>query len=254
MDTSAKRFGGKVVWITGGNSGIGLATAEAFAKAGADVIVTGRDQTTLDAAQKTLGAQHLVLKADAASLSDTEQVVAEIKRRYGRLDVLFVNAGVAQFAPFDDTSEALFDRTFDINVKGAFFTVQRALPLFGADGGSVILNASVVATQALPTSSVYSASKAAVVSLSKVLAAELATRGIRVNTVSPGPIETPIFARLGMPKDALDGFKSHMTSKVPLGRFGHPDEVAKAVLFLASPDSSFVTGTDLLVDGGVKLS
>jgi NAD(P)-dependent dehydrogenase (short-subunit alcohol dehydrogenase family) len=247
------KFAGKVAWVTGGNSGIGFATAKAFANEGARVVVTGRDPKTLEAARLELGEEHLVLRADAANLDDTARAVAEIKKRYGRLDALFVNAGIAQFVPFAETTEALFDQTIGINVKGAYFTAQKALELFGKEGGAIVFTASVAAHEGLPGASVYGASKAALLALTHVLASELAPRKIRVNSVSPGPITTPIFDRMGLPADAKAGFVETTTAKLPLARFGEPSEVASAVLFLSSAESSYVTGTELTVDGGLRV-
>jgi NAD(P)-dependent dehydrogenase (short-subunit alcohol dehydrogenase family) len=243
----AGKLEGKVALVTGGNSGIGLATAKEFAREGARVIITGRDARTLAGAAREIGGEVLALRSDAASLEDIDGLFASVKERFGRLDVLFVNAGVAQFASLEETDEGLFDRIMDINLKGAYFTVKRALPLLG-DGASVILNASVVAHVGFPNSSVYSASKAALLSLVLTLSAELVGRGIRVNAVSPGPIETPIFGRMGVPaEEVMKGF----SEQVPLKRLGRPEEIAKTVLFLASPDSSFLVGTEIVADGGV---
>ena len=242
----AGRLEGKVALVTGGNSGIGLATAKEFAREGARVVITGRDPRTLDAAAREIGGEVLALRSDAASLSDIDELFAAVGERFGRLDVLFVNAGVAQFAPVEETDEELFDRTMDINFKGAYFTVKKALPLL-AEGASVILNTSVVAHVGFPNASVYSASKAALLSLARTLSADLAGRRIRVNAVSPGPVETPIFGRMGLPEEVKRGFGE----QVPLKRLGRPEEIAKAVLFLASADSSFLVGTEIVADGGV---
>jgi NAD(P)-dependent dehydrogenase (short-subunit alcohol dehydrogenase family) len=243
----AGRLEGKVALVTGGNSGIGLATAKEFAREGARVVITGRDARTLDAAAREISGEVLALRSDAARLSDIDKLYAAVGERFGRLDVLFVNAGVAQFAPVEETDEELFDQIMDINFKGAYFTVKKALPLL-ADGASVVLNASVVAHVGFPNSSVYSASKAALLSLVRTLSADLAGRGIRVNAVSPGPVETPIFGRTGLPEEAKQGFGE----QVPLKRLGRPEEIAKAVLFLASSDSSFLVGTEIVADGGVS--
>lgn len=241
------RLEGKVAVITGGNSGIGLATAREFRREGARVVITGRDARTLAEAARELGGEVLALRSDSASLADIDALFAAVKERFGRVDVLFVNAGVARFAPLEETDEGLFDQTMNINFKGAYFTVQKALPLLG-DGASVILNASVVAHVGFPNSSVYSASKAALLSLARTLSADLVGRGIRVNAVSPGPVETPIFGRMGIAEEATEGLRE----QVPLKRLGRPEEIAKAVLFLATPDSSFLVGTEIVVDGGVS--
>ncbi|MFL6335805.1 MAG: SDR family oxidoreductase [Pyrinomonadaceae bacterium] len=243
----AGKLEGKVALVTGGNSGIGLATAKEFAREGARVVITGRDARTLEEAARAIGGEALALRADAASLGEIDGLFAAVKERFGRLDVLFVNAGVAQFAPVEETTEELFDRIMDINFKGAYFTVKKALPLL-ADGASVILNTSVVAHVGFPAASVYSASKAALLSLVRTLSSDLAGRGIRVNAVSPGPTETPIFGRMGLPEEAKQGFGE----QVPLKRLGRPEEIAKAVLFLASSDSSFLVGTEIVADGGVS--
>jgi NAD(P)-dependent dehydrogenase (short-subunit alcohol dehydrogenase family) len=243
----AGKLEGKVALVTGGNSGIGLATAKEFAREGARVVITGRDARTLDAAAREIGGEVLALRSDAASLADIDGLFAAVGERFGRVDVLFVNAGVAQFAPVGETTEELFDRIMDINFKGAYFTVKKALPLL-ADGASVILNTSVVAHVGFPNASVYSASKAALLSLVRTLSADLAGRRIRVNAVSPGPLETPIFGRMGLPEEAKQGFGE----QVPLKRLGRPEEIAKTVLFLASPDSSFLVGTEIIADGGVS--
>jgi NAD(P)-dependent dehydrogenase (short-subunit alcohol dehydrogenase family) len=188
----------------------------------------------------------LALRSDSASLSDIDELFDAVRERFGRVDVLFVNAGIAPFASLEETTEELFDRVMDINFKGAYFTVKKALPLL-ADGASVVLNASVVAHVGFPAASVYSASKAALLSLARTLSADLAGRGIRVNAVSPGPVETPIFGRAGLPAEAKEGFGE----QVPLKRLGRPEEIAKAVLFLASSDSSFLLGAEIVADGGV---
>jgi NAD(P)-dependent dehydrogenase (short-subunit alcohol dehydrogenase family) len=241
---------GKIALITGGSTGIGLATAILFQKEGAKVIVTGRTQSSLDEAQKELGPDALVLKADASKLEDTVSVVEQIKAKFGRIDILFANAGVATFSPAAQVDEAAFDNMFDINVKGLFFTVQKALPLISS-GGSILLNASVVSRKGFPGTSVYSATKAAVRSFGRTLAAELAAQGIRVNTISPGPISTPIYGKLGMDAASTKTFEENMASTVALKRFGLPEEIAKVAVFLASDDASYVVGTELFVDGGM---
>jgi NAD(P)-dependent dehydrogenase (short-subunit alcohol dehydrogenase family) len=245
----AKRFSGKTVVITGGNSGIGLATAKLFHDEGAKVAISGRDQKTLDEAVKTIGSDVLAVKADVSKLADIDRLYSQVAAKFGKIDGLFANAGIAKFAPVSDSTEQLFDETFDINVKGLYFTVQKALPHLNNNAG-IVLNSSVVNAKGSPTTSVYSASKAAVRSLARTLAAELVDRSIRVNVVSPGPIETPIFGRTGLPQAAVDEFANHIKASNPMKRFGTPEEVAHAVLFLTSGEASYITGVDLNVDGG----
>lgn len=242
---------GKVAVVTGGNSGIGLATAKEFAREGARLVITGRDERSLAEAAREIGGDVLALRSDAASLADIDALFGAVKKRYGRVDVLFVNAGVGQFASLEETDEALFDQIMDINFKGAYFTVKKALPLL-SEGASVVLNTSVVAHVGFPNSSVYTASKAALLSLVRTLSADLVGRGIRVNAVSPGPVETPIFGKMGLPAEAREATKDGFREQVPLRRFGRPEEIARAVLFLASSDSSFLVGTEILADGGVS--
>src|SRR5713101_8803750 len=245
-----KRLEGKVAVVTGGNSGIGLATAKRFLDEGARVAISGRNQKTLDEAVKTLGKDVLAVKADTTSIADTEKFLKQVVQKFGKIDVLFVNAGVAKFAPLADTPESLFDEQFDINIKGAYFTIQKALPLLN-DGASIILNTSVADRKGTAGTSAYSATKAALRSLARTAAAELAGRGIRVNTVAPGPIVTPIFGRTGLSKEAVDEFVKEVVAKVPMKRFGQPEEVAGAVAFLASQDASYITGVEINVDGGM---
>jgi NAD(P)-dependent dehydrogenase (short-subunit alcohol dehydrogenase family) len=241
---------GKVALITGGNSGIGLATAKTFLQEGAKVIITGRNKSTLDQAKKELGDQVLALESDVSDLGALDRLYAELKGTHGKIDILFANAGVALMAPLSDVTPEFFDQHFNINVKGLFFTVQKALPLLN-DGASIILNASVVASKGIENFSVYSATKAAVRSLARSFANDLRSRQIRVNAISPGPIETPIFGKMGLPAEVVQGMGEAFAAQVPLGRFGQADEIAKAALFLASSDSSYVTGIELSVDGGL---
>ena len=245
-----KTLEGKVAMITGGSSGIGLATAKLFQQAGAKVAISGRNQQSLHDAVKELGAGVVAVRSDVSKLSDLDILFDVVAKKLGRIDVLFANAGIARFAPVNVVSEDLYDETFDINVKGVFFTVQKAIPFLN-DNASVILNTSVVNQAGIPTTSIYAASKAAVRSLARSISSELAARGIRVNVVSPGPIATPIYGKLGLDKDALDAFAADIVSQVPLKRFGRPEEVAEAALFLASSASSYVTGVELSVDGGL---
>jgi NAD(P)-dependent dehydrogenase (short-subunit alcohol dehydrogenase family) len=244
-----KRLEGKVAVVTGGNSGIGLATAKRFQEEGAKVAISGRSKRTLDEAVKTLGNGLLAVQADVAKLTDIDKLFAEVSRTLGKIDVLFVNAGVAKFVPLAETSESVYDEQFDINVKGAYFTIQKALPFLN-DGASIILNTSVAGNKGTPGASAYSATKAALRSMARTAAAELVGRGIRVNAVAPGPIVTPIFGRTGLPQEDIDQFAKDVTARIPMGRFGQPEEVAGAVAFLASSDASYITGVELNVDGG----
>jgi len=245
-----KKLEGKVAVITGGNSGIGLATAKRFQEEGARVAIAGRSKKTLDEAVKTIGNGVVAVQADVAKLADVDKLYAEVSKKLGKIDVLFVNAGVAKFAPFAETSESLYDEQFDINTKGAYFTIQKAIPFLN-DGASIILNTSVVDDLGSPNTSAYAATKAALRSFARTAAAELVGRGIRVNTVAPGPIVTPIFGRTGLPQEAIDDFAKGVLTQVPMKRFGQPEEVAGAVAFLASQDASYITGVEINVDGGM---
>lgn len=245
-----KRLEGKVAVVTGGNSGIGLATAKRLQEEGARVAISGRSRETLDEAVATIGNGVVAVQADVARLAEVDKLYAEVSRKLGKIDVLFVNAGVAKFAPLAETSEGAYDEQFDINIKGAYFTIQKALPLLN-DGASIILNTSVADGKGNPGTSAYSATKAALRSLARTAAAELVSRGIRVNTVAPGPIVTPIFGRTGLSKEAVDEFTKEALAKVPMKRFGQPEEVAATVAFLASQDASYITGVEINVDGGM---
>ncbi len=247
---SIKRFEGKVAVVTGGNSGIGLGAAKAFAGEGAKVAITGRDEKTLQAAAKEIGPNTLAIRADVASLGDLDRAFDQIKKAFGKIDALFVNAGIGKFVPFDQVTESFFDETMDINLKGAFFTVQKAVPLM-PKGSAVVFNASINAHMGMPNSSVYGASKAALVNLAKTLSADLLERQIRVNVVSPGPITTPIIDRMGMPTEQAQQTKEWIQSQVPLKRFGTTAEIAGAVLFLSAPESSYILGTEIVIDGGM---
>ncbi|MGI4763235.1 MAG: glucose 1-dehydrogenase [Janthinobacterium lividum] len=249
MATSQK-LAGKIALVTGGNSGIGLATAQRFIAEGAFVFITGRRQAELDAAVQALGSQAFGIQGDVSNLADLDRAIATIKAQKGHLDVLFANAGIAEFAPIEAVTEAHYDKQFDINVKGLFFTVQKALPLL-SDGAAIVLMASIVGSKGSEGSSVYSATKAAIRSLARTLTSDLKTRRIRVNAVSPGPIETPGLDGVASLSGQAEQFKAHMVSVVPMGRLGEADEIAKAVVFLVSDDSSYITGAELFVDGGM---
>jgi NAD(P)-dependent dehydrogenase (short-subunit alcohol dehydrogenase family) len=241
-----KKLEGKVAVITGGNSGIGLATAQRFVSEGAYVFITGRRQSELDAAVKQIGKNNVTgVQGDVSNLSDLDRLYATVKEQKGRIDILFANAGIGEFAPLGEISEAHFDKTFGINVKGLLFSVQKALPLFqDGIGGSIILNASIASSKGFEASTVYSATKVAIRSFARTWTVELKHRKIRVNAISPGPIDTP------MSSGADEQLMTSIISTVPMGRMGTPDEVAKVVSFLASDDSSYVTGIELFVDGG----
>src|SRR5271155_1267033 len=241
---------GKVAVVTGGNSGIGLATAQRLAAEGAYVFITGRRQAELDAAVKLIGKNVTGVQGDVSNLADLDRLYATVKQQKGRVDILFANAGLGEFAPLGAITEAHYDKTFNANVKGLLFTVQKALPLF-TNGGTIILNASIVSIKGMANFSVYSATKAAVRSFARTWTVDLKSRNIRVNAVSPGPIDTPGVATLLPTPEEVAQFKVGMASMVPLGRVGTSDEIAKAVVFLASDDSSFVAGIELFVDGGM---
>jgi NAD(P)-dependent dehydrogenase (short-subunit alcohol dehydrogenase family) len=244
------KLDGKIALVTGGSSGIGLATAEVFVKEGAFVYITGRRQSELDKAAKNIGSNVRAVRADVSDLEDLDRLFAQIKQEKGRLDVVFANAGQAKFVPVNEITEEFYEQTFNTNVKGVLFTVQKALPLI-PEGGSIILNASVVSQKGFANSSVYSATKAAVRSLARTLTTDLKDRKIRVNTVSPGPIETPIFDGFSQDPEQVRAAKASFVSRVPLGRIGQPDEIGRVALFLASSDSSFIAGAELFVDGGM---
>ncbi|WP_020527612.1 SDR family oxidoreductase [Flexithrix dorotheae] len=239
----------KIAVITGGSTGIGLATAKTFIAQGAKVLITGRSEENLANAKKELGENVITLKSDTSKLADIERLKDYIEVSIGKIDILFLNAGIAKFFPAEALPEDTFDDLININFKGLFFTYQKLLPLLN-DGASVILTTSGVNTKGLPGSSVYAATKAAVRSLARTFASEAAHRNIRVNAISPGPIETPIYDKMGMSEEELNGFAQQIQQSVPLNRFGVADEIAKAALFLAASDSSYVTGTELVADGG----
>lgn len=247
----SKKLEGKIALVTGGTSGIGLATAQAFAQAGAKVYITGRRAAELDKAVAQIGPAATGVQADSGKAADLAQLFTRIKEQSGRLDVLFVNAGGGSMLPLGSITEAQYEDTFDRNVKGVLFTVQGALPLL-AQGASVILTSSVTSIKGTPAFSVYSATKAAVRNFARSWILDLKGRGIRVNVVSPGPVRTPGLVDLAGPEAAAQqGLLDHLASQVPLGRVAEPEEIARAVLFLASDDASYVNGTELFVDGGM---
>jgi NAD(P)-dependent dehydrogenase (short-subunit alcohol dehydrogenase family) len=241
---------GKIALITGGSSGIGLATAKEFVNEGAYVFITGRRDLELAAAVKETARNVTGVRGDVSNLGDLDRLFSQIKQEKGKLDIVFANAGVARYAPLGKITEELYDTTFNTNVKGLLFTVQKALPLL-PDGASIILNASIVASKGLSSNSVYSATKAAVRSFARTWTTDLKNRRIRVNAVSPGSIDTPGLRDLLASSETGEQRKKMISTMVPLGRFGRPDEIAKAVVFLASDDGSYVTGTELFVDGGI---
>lgn len=242
---------GKVAVVTGGNSGIGYASAAALKAEGAQVIITGRSATKVADAAQQLGVGGLV--ADVQDLNALDQLVAQVKADYGQVDVLFVNAGVFEPAPVGQISEDMFDRQMGINFKGAVFTIEKFLPILN-EGASIINLSSVNAYTGMPNTAVYAASKAAMNSFTRTAATELAPRKIRVNAVNPGPVYTPIFSKTGMPEEQLNGFAAAMQERVPLKRFGQPEDIAKLVVFLASDDASFITGGEYNIDGGININ
>jgi NAD(P)-dependent dehydrogenase (short-subunit alcohol dehydrogenase family) len=243
------KLDGKIALITGGNSGIGLATAKRFVNEGAHVFITGRRDAELAAAVKEVGHDVTSVRGDVSNLSDLDRLFEQITREKGKLDIVFANAGIAKYAHFGEISEELYDSIFDINVKGLLFTVQKALP-FMPDGASIVLNASVVGSKGLPSNSVYSATKAAIRSFARTWTTDLKDRHIRVNVVSPGPIDTPGLSELLASSQVGEQRRKMISTSIPLGRLGTSDEIAKAVVFLASDDSSYVSGVELFVDGG----
>jgi NAD(P)-dependent dehydrogenase (short-subunit alcohol dehydrogenase family) len=243
-DAMTRKLKGKVAVVTGGSAGIGLAAAKRFTEEGAFVFITGRKQPELDAAVKEIGPNAAAVRADASSIADATRLFETVKAAKGRIDVLYVNAGVYEFTPFGTVTEQDYDRMFNINVKGALFTVQQAVPLM-TDGGSIILTGSIAGSKGFEADAVYGATKAAIRSFARSWTADLKSKNIRVNVLSPGPVQTP-----GLDIYASDDVKGQLKSLVPMGRLGKPDEIAKAALFLASDDSSFVAGVELFADGG----
>jgi len=246
------RLQGKTALITGGTSGIGLATARLFRAEGARIAITGRDPERLAAAQAEFGEDALVIRSEAGSLAEIDALMEQAKTRFDKLDVLFLNAGVAKAAPVEMVSEKQFDEIVGINLKGVFFTIQKALPLLGGNA-SIIATTSITNQLGTPNFSVYGASKAGLRSLVESLSLELIGRGIRVNAISPGPIETPMFDSFGLPPEIVQGVKGEIERKSPIKRFGTPEEIARVALFLASDDSAYVVGEEIVVDGGMSL-
>lgn len=246
-----KNLENKVAIVTGGNSGIGFATAAELSAKGAKVIVTGRNKESLAQAEAEL--QVTGIQADQTDLKSIDSLVEKVSSQFGKVDIVFLNAGTAAFAPLGSASEEHFDSIMNVNVKGVYFTVQKLLPILN-DGASIILNTSVNAHLGMPNSSVYAASKAAVLSLNKVFAVELASRNIRVNAVSPGPVATPLYGKLGLAKEEVEGFGAVLGEKILLKRFAQANEIAKTVSFLASDDASFITGAEIVVDGGLTVN
>lgn len=245
------RFRDKVVLVIGGNSGIGRAAALAYAAEGGKVVITGRDQRTLDAVAGEIGGDVLAVRADVADTGSNDEVVRQVRERHGRLDVLFVNAGVGGFAPVQAVTPQLWDQVHDVNLRGCFFAAQKVLPLMGK-GGSIVFTGSIGSQLAAPANVVYAASKAGLRAVTRIFAVELVAQGIRVNMVSPGPTETPILYRNpGMDEKAANALRQMMIANTPMKRMGTPEEIARAVLFLSSDEASFITGIDLFVDGGV---
>lgn len=247
---NGQKLAGKIVVITGGNSGIGLATAKRFVEEGAHVVITGRREKELKEAAALIGRNVTTVAGDVSRLEDLDRLFAVVKEKHGHIDVLFANAGWGEVALLETATEAHFDQTFDLNVKGLFFTAQKALPLL-KDGGSIILNSSVANVMGVPAFTVYAASKAAVRSFARGWTAELKGRKIRVNTISPGPIETPALEKAGLTPEQVKQAVAQWVSEVPLGRRGKPEEIAATVVFLASDESSYITGVDIAVDGGM---
>ncbi len=247
----SQKFAGKVALVTGGNSGIGLAAALAFSKAGARVVFTGRDQTTLDKAAAQLGKDVIAVRSDAGRVADGITLAAQLQQQGVMLDAVFINAGVAKLAPFETVGEEMWDATFDTNVKGPYFLIKALLPLLNP-GAAIVLNGSINAHIGMPNTSVYAASKAALISLAKTLSSELLSKGIRVNVVSPGPVTTSLLSRMGLSAEKLSEVAAGIQAQIPLKRFGTPEEIASAVLYLASPESAFIVGTELVADGGMS--
>jgi NAD(P)-dependent dehydrogenase (short-subunit alcohol dehydrogenase family) len=251
MEDIMNRFEGKTVLVTGGNSGIGLAAAQAFVKEGARVVITGRDAAALEAARAALGGNSIAIRNETGTVAAARELTRQLQEAGVRLDAVFINAGMAKFAAVPDVDETLWDATFNANVKGAFFQIQALLPILNP-GASIVLNGSINARIGMPMSSVYAASKAALISLAKTLSGELIGLGIRVNVVSPGPVTTPLYGKLGLDADTLSATAAQIQSQIPLGRFGQPEEIASTVLHLSAPESAFIVGTEIIADGGMS--
>lgn len=243
------KLSGKIAVVTGGSAGMGLATAKLFVEEGAEVVITGRDQAALDAATRTIGRNVEAFRSDISKVADIEALHAHVEEQYGRVDIVFANAGTAKPAPFGQVSEDDFDFGVDTNLKGTFFTVQKLVPLMSA-GGTVVLNTSIQGSKGWPGFTVYAATKAAIRSLARTLTAELSAKGIRVNAVAPGFIDTDLIRKVGLSDDAIEQINAQAHAQIPMGRSGSAHEVAKTVLFLASEDAAYVTGVELTVDGG----
>lgn len=245
-----KKLEGKITLITGGTSGIGLATARLFRQHGAQLVLTGRDEGRIAETREEFGEHALVVRSEAGNLTDISTLIAQVKERHGRIDVLFLNAAVVKPAQVGEVTEALFDELVNVNFKGEFFTIQEALPLMGS-GSAIVVTTSITNRTGSPNFPIYGASKAALRSLVQSLSLSLIQRGIRLNAVCPGPIDTGGFQRLPLPPDVHSAIKADICARSPAGRFGQPEEVAKAVLFLGSDDASYVVGEELLIDGGI---
>jgi NAD(P)-dependent dehydrogenase (short-subunit alcohol dehydrogenase family) len=246
-----QRFEKQTVLVTGGSSGIGLAAAKAYAQEGARVVITGRDEAALARARAEIGADTIALRNDAGSVEEARRLAAALQAQDLQLDAVFINAGVARFAAFADVPELLWDDTFNANVKGPYFQIQALIPLLRR-GAAIVINGSINAHIGMPNSSVYAASKAALISLAKTLSAELLPRGVRVNVVSPGPISTPLYGKLGLDATALQATAAAIQAQIPVGRFGTPEELASTVLHLSAKESAFIVGSELIVDGGMS--
>ncbi|MBX5184589.1 SDR family oxidoreductase [Rhizobium sp. NZLR5] len=245
------RLQNKTALITGGTSGIGIETARQFIAEGARVVVTGSSAASVEAARSELGDKAIVIQADAGNAAGQKAVADRVKEAFGTLDILFVNAGVAEFGPLEQWSEAAFDKSVAINVKGPFFLIQSLLPIFSSQA-AIVLNTSINAHIGMPNSSVYSLTKGALLTLAKTLSGELIGRGIRVNAVSPGPIATPLYSKLGASEAQSKAMAAEIQSQIPVGRFGNPSEVAKTIVFLASDEAAYIVGSELVIDGGMS--